>query len=88
MIEVKSIDGIADIHLAQTLTYLRFLHLKLGIVLNFNSLLMKDGIRRVVNGLQKRKSLSSYKVSQRAQGTAKATTEIFKSTFSISSLRS
>ena len=49
--EVKSIEMIAPIHLAQTLTYLRFLNLKLGMVLNFNSLLMKDGIKRVVNNL-------------------------------------
>src|SRR5882724_4771005 len=49
VIEVKSIEAIAPIHLAQTLTYLRFLDLKLGMVLNFNSLLMNDGIRRVVN---------------------------------------
>lgn len=51
VIEVKSIEVIAPIHLAQTLTYLRFLDLKLGMVLNFNSFLMKDGIRRVVNNL-------------------------------------
>ena len=51
VIEVKSIEAIGDIHLAQTLTYLRFLNLKLGLVLNFNSILMKNGIRRVVNGL-------------------------------------
>ncbi len=51
VIEVKRVEAIADIHLAQTLTYLRFLKLKLGLVLNFNELLMKTGIRRVVNGL-------------------------------------
>lgn len=51
VIEVKSIEVIAPIHLAQTLTYLRFLNLKLGMVLNFSSILMKDGIRRVVNNL-------------------------------------
>jgi GxxExxY protein len=51
VLEIKSIEVIADIHLAQTLTYLRFLNLKLGLVLNFNTLLMKNGIRRVVNGL-------------------------------------
>jgi len=51
VIEVKSIEAIAPIHFAQTLTYLRFLNLKLGMVLNFNSILMKDGIRRVVNNL-------------------------------------
>ena len=51
VVEVKSIDAIADIHVAQTLTYLRFLNLRLGILLNFNSVLMKNGIRRVVNNL-------------------------------------
>lgn len=51
VIEVKRVEAIAEIHLAQTLTYLRFLNLKLGLVLNFNEVLMKTGIRRVVNGL-------------------------------------
>ena len=51
VVEVKSIDAIADSHVAQTLTYLRFLNLRLGILLNFNSVLMKNGIRRVVNNL-------------------------------------
>jgi GxxExxY protein len=51
VIEVKSAEAIGDIHLAQTLTYLRFLNLKLGLVLNFNSILFKNEIKRVVNGL-------------------------------------
>jgi len=51
LIEIKSIEKIIDIHLAQTLTYLKFLDLQLGLLINFNSLLLKDGIRRVVNGL-------------------------------------
>jgi GxxExxY protein len=51
VIEVKSIDAIAEIHVAQLLTYLRLLKLKLGLLLNFNSLQIKSGIRRVVNGL-------------------------------------
>jgi len=51
VVEVKSVETIAPIHLAQALTYLRFLHLKLALLLNFNSLLMKDGIKRVVNNL-------------------------------------
>jgi GxxExxY protein len=51
VIEVKSVEAIAPVHLAQTLTYLRFLNLKLGLLLNFNTALMKDGIRRVVNNL-------------------------------------
>jgi len=51
VVEVKSIEAIAPIHFSQTLTYLRFLHLKLAMLLNFNSVLMKDGIKRVVNNL-------------------------------------
>ena len=51
VVEIKSIDAIAPIHLAQTLTYLRFLNLKLGLLLNFNSILMKDGIKRIANNL-------------------------------------
>jgi GxxExxY protein len=51
LIEAKSIEAIAPIHLSQTLTYLRFLNLKLGMLLNFNCVLMKDGVRRVVNNL-------------------------------------
>jgi GxxExxY protein len=51
IIETKSIDAIADIHIARTLTYLKFLHCKLGLVINFNVILLKDGIRRVVNNL-------------------------------------
>jgi GxxExxY protein len=50
VVETKSIDGIAPLHIAQVLTYLRCLKLHLGIILNFNNVLLKDGIRRVVNG--------------------------------------
>ena len=51
IIEVKSVEALADIHLAQVLTYLRLSDLRLGLLLNFNVVLMKDGIRRVVNNL-------------------------------------
>ena len=51
ILEIKSIDAIADIHLAQLLTYLKLMDLKLGLLLNFNVIKMKDGIKRVVNGL-------------------------------------
>ena len=50
VVEIKRIDSIADIHIAQTLTYLRFLKMRFGIILNFNTVLLKDGIRRVLNG--------------------------------------
>lgn len=51
IIEIKSVDAINDIHLAQILTYLRLSGCKLGLLLNFNVLHFKDGIKRVVNNL-------------------------------------
>ena len=51
IIEIKSIDAIADIHFKQVLTYLKLADLKLGLLINFNTSLFKDGVRRVVNGL-------------------------------------
>ena len=50
IIDTKSIDAILDIHIAQVLTYLRFLKLRHGLILNFKTVLMKNGIRRVLNG--------------------------------------
>lgn len=51
IIEVKSVEAINDIHLAQVLTYLKLSDSKLGLLLNFNVTSMKNGIKRVVNGL-------------------------------------
>jgi len=51
IIEVKAMEALADIHFAQVLTYLRLSNLKLAMLLNFNVVHMKDGIRRVVNKL-------------------------------------
>ena len=51
VIEIKSVDSLNDIHLAQVLTYLKLSGCKLGLLLNFNVKSMKDGIRRVVNNL-------------------------------------
>lgn len=53
IIEIKSVDALADIHLAQVLTYLKLKDLKLGLLINFNSVLLKEGIKRVVNGYLK-----------------------------------
>ena len=49
IIEVKSVETLNDIHLAQTLTYLKLSKCKLGLIINFNVLLLKDGIKRVIN---------------------------------------
>jgi GxxExxY protein len=51
IIEVKSVDGINDVHLAQVLTYLRLSGCKLGLLINFNVTQLKNGIKRVVNNL-------------------------------------
>ena len=49
IIEVKSVETLNDIHLAQTLTYLKLSKCKLGLLINFNVLLLKDGIKRIIN---------------------------------------
>lgn len=51
VIELKSVEALNDVHLAQTLTYMKLGNYKLGLLINFNVLLLKDGIRRVVNWL-------------------------------------
>lgn len=51
VVEIKSVEQLAAVHFAQTLTYLRLSGLKLGLLINFNSKLFKDGVHRLVNGL-------------------------------------
>ena len=51
VIEIKSVDSLNDIHLAKTLTYLKLGNYKLGLLINFNEVLLKSGIRRIVNNL-------------------------------------
>jgi len=51
IIEVKSVEALNDIHLAQVLTYLKLSNCKLGMLINFNVTMIKNGIRRVVNKL-------------------------------------
>jgi len=51
IIEIKSVEALNTVHLAQTLTYLRLGNYKLGLLINFNELLLKNGIRRVANNL-------------------------------------
>ncbi|HMI08296.1 MAG TPA: GxxExxY protein [Flavobacterium sp.] len=48
-IEIKSVSALDSIHLAQTLTYLKLGNFKLGLLINFNEVLLKKGIRRVIN---------------------------------------
>ena len=51
IVELKSVETIVPVHKKQLLTYLKISQLKLGLLINFGSNLIKDGITRVVNGL-------------------------------------
>ncbi|MCC5907953.1 MAG: GxxExxY protein [Balneolaceae bacterium] len=51
IVEIKAVDALNDIHLAQILTYLKLTENRLGYLINFNTSKIKHGIRRVVNGL-------------------------------------
>ena len=52
IVELKSCEKLQPIHEAQLLTYLKLSDLKLGLLLNFNVPVMRDGIRRIVNHLE------------------------------------
>lgn len=49
VVELKAVDSLNDIHLAQILTYLKIGNFKLGLLINFNVSLLKNGIKRVIN---------------------------------------
>ena len=51
IIEIKSVEALNDVHLAQVLTYLKLSDCKLGMLINFNVSLIKNGIRRIANNL-------------------------------------
>ena len=51
IVEIKSVEALNDVHLAQLLTYLKLSDCKLGLLINFNVKLLKEGVRRVVNGV-------------------------------------
>lgn len=50
IVEVKSVEALNEVHLAQILTYLKLSNCKLGLLINFNVKLIKNGIKRVING--------------------------------------
>lgn len=50
VIEVKSVEALTDVHIAQTLTYMKIGQYKLGLLINFNVLRCRDGIKRIING--------------------------------------
>ena len=51
VIEVKAVEALNDVHKAQVITYLKLSGCKLGLLVNFNVVLIKDGIKRIVNNL-------------------------------------
>jgi len=51
IVEIKSVETLAPVHFSQTLTYLKLSDCKLGLLINFNVVKLKDGIHRIVNNL-------------------------------------
>jgi len=49
VVELKSVVCLNDVHLAQTLTYMKLGHFKTGLLINFNVYRLKDGIKRLIN---------------------------------------
>jgi len=50
IVEVKAIEAFHDAHVAQLLTFLKLTDCRLGLLINFSEALLKQGVRRVVNG--------------------------------------
>jgi GxxExxY protein len=50
VLEIKSVEYLNDVHLAQTLTYMKLGNYKLGLLVNFNVARLREGIKRVING--------------------------------------
>lgn len=51
VIEIKSVEALNDVHFAQILTYMRLGNFKLGLLINFNVSLLKNGIQRIANNI-------------------------------------
>ena len=51
IVEVKAVENFHNIHLAQIMTYLKLAKIKLGLLMNFNELMLKNGVNRIVNKL-------------------------------------
>jgi len=50
IVEVKAVENLTDVHLAQILTYLKLSEIKLGFLINFNVASLKNGVKRVIKG--------------------------------------
>lgn len=57
IVEIKSVEVLAPVHRKQLLTYLRLADKRLGLLINFQVALIKDGITRIVNGLEEESTL-------------------------------
>ncbi len=51
IVEIKAVEALAPVHIAQVLTYLKLSNLRLGLLINFNVPRLKDGLKRLVNNL-------------------------------------
>jgi len=51
VVELKSVECLAPVHSKQLLTYLRLMHLQVGLLINFSGDTLKEGLHRIVNGL-------------------------------------
>jgi GxxExxY protein len=51
LLEIKSVENLMPVHFSQTLTYLKLSEIKLGLLINFNTKILKEGIHRIVNKL-------------------------------------
>jgi GxxExxY protein len=49
LLELKAVENLSPLHVAQTITYLKFSGLETGLILNFNSIVLREGLRRVFN---------------------------------------
>lgn len=56
IIELKAVKELCDVHVAKTLTYLKLTDLKLGLLINFNEVRLKHGLKRIVNNAHKENS--------------------------------
>ncbi len=70
VVELKSVEMLAPVHSKQLLTYLRLMDMHVGLLINFGEATLKDGLRRIVNGLPS--SASPYlRVNRAIEGTEK-----------------
>lgn len=52
IVEIKSVQELSDLHMAQVITYLKLSQCKLGLLMNFNAPLFKTGVKRIANGMR------------------------------------